>query len=100
MGTLQYSFENDEITVIATVDSDAEFVLEDGTKVDINEMTLTADKIEEGTEEYENYVKAVKDEFTVDEGKSLQFTPYDVYFLYDGNKIEPEDDIRIVKRKK
>lgn len=55
-------------------------------------MTLTADKIEEGTEEYENYVNAVKDEFTVDEGKSLQFTPYDVYFLYDGNKIEPEDE--------
>ena len=90
--------ENTEPTVLTYFDEDVDITatIENGETFGIEEFDITclelkAEAIEEGTDEYNAYVKEVtKSLGDAPEGKKYDFRPYDVYFEYKGEKVEPE----------
>ncbi len=52
---------------------------------------LKADYIAPGTEAYARFEAATRRLYNLDEDAVLNLAPYDVYFLADGARIEPED---------
>lgn len=108
---ITYSFEDDSVVITAYVQSGAEFhvgdevvkvesndktVDEEGNAISVEDMVLIASPVKEGTEEYELAYAAVKESVELGENEKLEFIPYDVYFEYNGQKLEPlETKVRI-----
>jgi outer membrane biosynthesis protein TonB len=76
----EFNYEDDEITVTVTVSSEANYP---------EDIELKCEKLSEDSEEYKNALDAVKDSL----GESVSFTPYDVYFVSDGERIEPDENL-------
>lgn len=76
-----YSYEDDDVTITATANSDAG--LPDGAE-------LHAEKLQEGTDAYNTAMSEVEKSVKIGNNQKLFYIPYDVYFLNNGEKIEPE----------
>ena len=81
---LETSFSYKDKTVTITAKATEEAGLKKGTK-------LCAVALEKGSKEYKDAVKKVEESVGLKEGQTLHFKPYDVYFEYKGEKIEPQD---------
>ena len=81
---LETSFSYKDKTVTITAKATEEAGLKKGTK-------LCAVALEKGSKEYKDAVKKVEESVGLKEGQKLHFKPYDVYFEYKGEKIEPQD---------
>ena len=79
---LQFTYEDDEVTVTANVKAEAGIP---------KTAVLHAEKLEEGSAAYETAMASVKASIHLNDGQELLFVPYDVYFLNQGEKIEPLD---------
>lgn len=82
------TYSDEDVDITATIENGETFGIEE---FDITGLELKADAIEEGTDEYNAYVEEVtKSLGDAPEGKKYDFKPYDVYFEYKGEKVEPE----------
>lgn len=82
------TYSDEDVDITATIENGETFGIEE---FDITGLELKAEAIEEGTDEYNAYVKEVtKSLGDAPEGKKYDFRPYDVYFEYKGEKVEPE----------
>lgn len=81
---LETSFSYKDKTVTITAKATEEAGLKKGTK-------LCAVALEKGSKEYKDAVKKVEKSVGLKKGQTLHFKPYDVYFEYKGEKIEPQD---------
>lgn len=73
-----YTYEDDQVLITVEVPEGVE--LPEGAE-------LKADQLEEGTQEFESAIDTIKEQ---KEGKNIiPLRAYDVYFLLDGEKIEP-----------
>lgn len=79
---LQFTYDDDEVTVTANVKAEAGIP---------ETAVLHAEKLEEGSAAYETAMASVKASIHLNGGQELLFVPYDVYFLNQGEKIEPLD---------
>ena len=76
-----YSYEDDDVAITATANSDAG--LPDGAE-------LHAEKLQEGTDSYNTAMSEVEKSVKIGDGQKLLYIPYDVYFINNGEKVEPE----------
>ena len=76
-----YSYEDDDVAITATANSDAGFP--DGAE-------LYAEKLQEGTDAYNTAMSEVEKSVKIGNNQKLFYIPYDVYFINNGEKIEPE----------
>ena len=83
-----YTFEDDDVTITATVKDEAEIP---------ETAELKAEKLEEGSDAYNTALSEVENSVKPGEGQKLLFMPYDVYFINNGEKIEPADGAVQVK---
>jgi len=77
----EFSYEDDTVTIQAAADKEAGLPV--GTEYKV-------EALEKGSAEYEEAVAAVEAELNLNENQQLMFVPYDVYFMHDGERIEPE----------
>lgn len=77
-----YTFEDEDVVITATINKDAEIP---------ETAELRAEKLEEGSDAYNSAVEEVEKSINLSDNQKLLFIPYDVYFLNEGEKIEPTD---------
>ena len=80
--TLSFSYEDDTVSITAT--ADASTGLPAG-------AILKAVALEEGSDAYNEAMSLVKGSLDLAEGQEFRFAPYDVYFEFEGERIEPQD---------
>lgn len=78
-----FSFSDEDSTVTAVVPSDAGIP---------GDAEFHADRIEEGTPAYEFALASAKEGLDISEDESLIFDPYDIYFIVNGERIEPDNE--------
>ena len=83
-----YTFEDDSVFVEAYVKPEAGFS---------EEVEFKAEALEEGSREYIDAVSKVEEYLNLQEGETLRFIPYDVYFMDNGTRIEPDSGTVRVK---
>ena len=83
-----FSFKDDEVSITAIVKPEAEIP---------ETAELQAKKLEDGSDAYNTAIKEVENSINTGEGQKLLFMPYDVYFINNGEKIEPADGTVQVK---
>ena len=77
-----FAYEDEEVRITAEVKADAGIP---------DTAVLQADRLEEGSDAYNAAMASVEKSVTLDENQKLLFLPYDVYFLNNGERIEPLD---------
>ena len=80
--TMFFSYEDDTVSITAT--AEASTGLPAG-------AVLKADALEEGSDAYNEAMSLVKGSLDLAEGQEFRFAPYDVYFEFEGERIEPQD---------
>lgn len=89
-----FTYEDDTVVVTATINKGVLFEI-NGEPVEVNsidkeDLVFHAVKLSVDSKEYTNAVDIVKSSVDLKEDEILDFTPYDVYFEYKGERVEPE----------